>query len=174
MLENYFNLKNSFVFYGSYHHNLQNKLIHFCFIPTIFTTALHFVSKVPLAGGFNLSDLTALVYASSFVKMEPGAGLLYAPVIYGMHYIANNILKEKTSLAIGLHVFGWICQFIGHGVFERRAPALLDNPLQAIHAAVFFVWLEIFFALGYKPQLHKELNDAIEVEIAKFQDKKTK
>ena len=28
------------------------------------------------------------------------------------------------------HVIGWIAQFIGHGVFEGRKPALMDNLLQ--------------------------------------------
>jgi len=29
--------------------------------------------------------------------------------------------------ATAVHVFAWVMQFIGHGVFEKRAPALLDN-----------------------------------------------
>jgi uncharacterized membrane protein YGL010W len=29
--------------------------------------------------------------------------------------------------ALVIHVVAWILQFIGHGVFEGRAPALLDS-----------------------------------------------
>ncbi|CUG92653.1 transmembrane protein, putative [Bodo saltans] len=168
-MENYFNLKKSFVFYGAYHNEYRNQLIHVVGIPAIFTTALHFASKVPLVGGFNLSDLTAVFYATSFIKMEPVAGLLYAPLIFGMHYLANKTLQGQTSLAIAIHVGGWIAQFIGHGLFERRAPALLDNLGQAIHAAVFFAWLEVLFFLGYRPKLQKELKVLIDAEVKKFQ-----
>lgn len=35
----------------------------------------------------------------------------------------------KQSLAVLIHASGWIFQFIGHGVAEGRAPALLDNLL---------------------------------------------
>jgi uncharacterized membrane protein YGL010W len=31
------------------------------------------------------------------------------------------------KVALVIHVAAWILQFIGHGVFEGRAPALLDS-----------------------------------------------
>lgn len=174
-MENYFNVRKSFVFYGAYHHELRNQIIHIIGVPTIFTTALHFLSKVPIAStGVNASDALAFIYATSFIKMDAIAGLLYAPLIYGMHHLANNYFKDNTNLAIGLHVAGWIAQFIGHGVFERRAPALLDNFFQAVHAAVFFVWLEVLFMLGYKPKLRKELDKLVVAEIARFEAEKKK
>jgi uncharacterized membrane protein YGL010W len=67
----------------------------------------------------------------------------------------------------------WIVQFIGHGVFEGRAPALLDNLVQAIFLAPFFVWLEILFALGYRPELKSRLDQAIKAEVAKFKSQKS-
>lgn len=180
-LDDYFNLRKSFVFYGAYHKETRNKWIHILFVPTIFTTALHFASKLPLcncanapSGVVTLADVAAVFYAVSFIKMEVGAGLMYAPLIYGMHHIANNALKGHTEVAIGLHVLGWVCQFIGHGLFERRAPALFDNLFQALHAAVFFVWLEVLFALGYKPELHKELQQQVDKAIAGFKSKEKK
>ncbi|KAI9769707.1 MAG: hypothetical protein M1840_003944 [Geoglossum simile] len=57
-------------------------------------------------------------------------------------------------------------QFIGHSVFERRAPALLDNLVQAVFLAPLFVWLEILFYLGYRPELKKRLDKAIEQKLA--------
>lgn len=68
----------------------------------------------------------------------------------------------------------WIAQFIGHGKFEGRAPALLDNLFQAIFLAPLFVWLEFLFAIGYRGELKKRVDKAVEVEIAKFRAKKAK
>lgn len=34
--------------------------------------------------------------------------------------------------------------------------------------APFFVHLELLFAIGYRPQLHKELQKSIDEEIAQF------
>ncbi len=70
-----------------------------------------------------------------------------------------------------LHVVGWILQFIGHGVFEGRAPALLDSLDQAIITAPFFVLIEVLFFFGYRKDLHKRVSAQIEKNIADFKKK---
>jgi uncharacterized membrane protein YGL010W len=90
--------------------------------------------------------------------------------------------------AIIIQVISWIAQFLGHGLAERRAPALLDNILggrspiphqsmrifyyyssfSALVLAPFFVHLELLFMLGYRPSLHKQLQNDIGVEIARI------
>jgi uncharacterized membrane protein YGL010W len=56
-----------------------------------------------------------------------------------------------------LFVGGWILQLVGH-VFEGRKPALADNLFQ-IFVAPIFLCAELFFALGYKPQLHTAVQE---------------
>jgi len=73
-----------------------------------------------------------------------------------------------VSTAAAVHTFSWIAQFLGHGFAEGRAPALLDNLLGAVVLAPFFVHLEILFALGYRPAMHKRINNAIGKEIARI------
>lgn len=71
----------------------------------------------------------------------------------------------------------WVLQFIGHGAFEKRAPALLDNLVQAFLLAPLFVWMEILFFLGYRPELRARYHQSVEKEIAAFrksQDDKAK
>ena len=36
---------------------------------------------------------------------------------------------NHTPVIVSIHVSCWIAQFIGHGLAEKRAPALLDNLL---------------------------------------------
>jgi uncharacterized membrane protein YGL010W len=38
--------------------------------------------------------------------------------------------------------------------------------------APFFVHLEILFALGYRPQFHKEIANGVGVEVTKFRKEK--
>lgn len=167
-LSNYFNLEKSFVFYGAYHNESRNKVIHMIFIPVIFTTSLTLARNIHVAANLTLPALVTGFYALSFIIMEPVAGLLYAPVLYGMHHVGTKVLGEHPELALGLWVLGWVAQFIGHGVFEKRKPALLDNLFQSIHAAVFFAWLEWLFAFGYRPELLKTLEKKVNEAIAKL------
>lgn len=71
------------------------------------------------------------------------------------------------------HIASWILQFIGHGKFEGRAPALLDNLFQAIFLAPLFVWLELLFAFGYRQELQGRVDREVQKEIAKFRLTKT-
>jgi uncharacterized membrane protein YGL010W len=76
--------------------------------------------------------------------------------------------------AASVNIVCWIAQFIGHGKFEGRAPALLDNLVQAIFLAPFFVWFEILFSLGYRPELKRRIDAAVEQDIQKFRKSKEK
>ena len=95
------------------------------------------------------------------------APLLFAGTAYSNH-LTSTYGMTANYVAIGVHIVSWLVQFVGHGVFEGRAPALLDNLIQAIFLAPFFVWLEILFAFGYRPELKSRLDKAIQKEIAKF------
>lgn len=108
--------------------------------------------------------------------MEPVAGAMLAPLLlggcaYGNHLTSTYGMKAN-QIAIGVHIVSWVAQFIGHGVFEGRAPALLDNLVQAIFLAPLFVWLEVLFMFGYRPELKSRLDSAVEKELAKFKAKK--
>ena len=73
---------------------------------------------------------------------------------------------------IVFHVVMWIAQFIGHGVFEGRAPALLDSWQQAFITAPLFVVLEVLFFLGYRKQFYQDCMGEVKLEINKFRGEK--
>jgi uncharacterized membrane protein YGL010W len=111
--------------------------------------------------------------------MEPVAGAMLAPLLFAgtayANYLTSTYGMTANYIAIAIHVASWIFQFVGHLAFEGRAPALLDNLVQAFFLAPFFVWLEILFAFGYRPDLKARLDKAVETEITKFKaDKEAK
>lgn len=62
----------------------------------------------------------------------------------------------------------WILQFVGHGKYEGRKPALLDNLVQALFLAPLFVWYEVLFKMGFYGKLKNEVEESIEVEVARL------
>ncbi|KAF3927992.1 hypothetical protein AA313_de0200279 [Arthrobotrys entomopaga] len=110
--------------------------------------------------------------------MEPVAGALIAPLLFAGTAYMNNLHEtygmEANKIALIVHVTSWVFQFIGHGAFEHRSPALLDNIFQAFFLAPFFVWLEVLFSLGYRPELRSRIDAAVVKEIAKFRAAKAK
>lgn len=75
-------------------------------------------------------------------------------------------------MAIAVEIVSWVAQFVGHGKYEGRAPALFDNLLQAFVLAPFFVFMEGLFMLGYRPELQKRVNTEVEKEVKKFKASK--
>jgi 2-hydroxy fatty acid dioxygenase len=126
----------------------------------------------------DLGTLAALTWGGLYVLLEPVAGTALALTGLGATAFCNSMRSQypttTNQVAIVTHVTCWLLQFLGHGVFEGRAPALLDNLLQAIFLAPLFVWLEILFKLGYRPELQGRVEKAVQREIAKFQSSKEK
>ncbi|PGH02985.1 hypothetical protein GX51_04302 [Blastomyces parvus] len=183
------NLEKQFTFYGAYHHNPVNIAIHITCVPVImlcmFQLATHSGPVIPLPDSLsitnlppNLGTIAGLLYATLYVLMEPVAGALLAPLLVGGTALVNHLTAAYGSTAtywgLGIQAVAWIAQFVGHGAFEGRAPALLDNLVQAFFLAPFFVWLEVLFSLGYRPQLKARIDQAVSKEIAKFKKEKGK
>ena len=56
----------------------------------------------------------------------------------------------------------------GHGVHEKRAPALLDNLSQALVMAPFFVWIETLMGFGLLKDLAADVQPGVDARIAAF------
>jgi len=169
-----FNLEQQIGFYAQYHNNKVNQLIHFFFVPTILWTVLVWcaqtgpllqVPQLPPWLPANLALFVGSTYVLYYIILEPVAGLLYAPFMGFMLYYANHVASIENIIlyTLALHIFSWIMQFVGHGVAEKRAPALLDNLFQALALAPLFVFLEFLFVCGYR----KELANKIESDAKK-------
>ncbi|RCI05308.1 hypothetical protein CU098_013407 [Rhizopus stolonifer] len=188
MTSDIFSLKKQLVVYGSHHNNKVNVTIHMIFVPTIFWTALVFAANTgPLVNvkdtpfefllpfGPNLSFFGAVFYLTYYAILDPIAASLAAPFLLGASYTATEFLATNPNankIALGIHIASWIFQFLGHGLAEKRSPKLLDNLVQALVSAPYFVFFEVLFFLGYRPQLYKEVMTEINKDITEFRAKK--
>jgi uncharacterized membrane protein YGL010W len=119
-----------------------------------------------------------MTWGGLYLLLEPVAGGALCLICLGAAAVTNYLRQQDVDgankFSIALHIVCWIAQFIGHGKFEGRAPALLDNLFQAIFLAPLFVWLELLFMLGYRPELKKRVDAAVVKEIAKFRERREK
>ncbi|CAI6282077.1 unnamed protein product [Periconia digitata] len=180
------NLEKQMRFYGAYHHNTVNVGIHIVCVPAILVTFITLFTNTPSVPlptwlsvphlPLNVGTFGAVLYSTLYILMEPVAGTILLPILLGSaaygNYLTSTYGATANYWAGGINVISWIAQFVGHGIFEGRAPALLDNLVQALFLAPFFVWFEILFSLGYRPDLKKRLEKAVAEDVQKFQDKK--
>jgi uncharacterized membrane protein YGL010W len=79
--------------------------------------------------------------------------------------------SKVNTIAVVVHIVSWIAQFVGHGKYEGRKPALLDNLVQALFLAPLFVWYEVLFKLGLYKGLQRDVEVGIEEQVAKMNAK---
>jgi uncharacterized membrane protein YGL010W len=178
-------LKRQLIFYGAYHNNPINIIVHIIFVPVILWTAQIIISAVPVPNfmplcSYYINDylqfdlglpamLTAM-YIAFYYSLEPVAAFLYTPQIVLSLLTSTAVARdqERVIYAVGLHIFAWAAQILSHGVAEGRSPALMDNLVGAVALAPFFVHIEILFYLGYRPELHKAVKAGINQELARI------
>ncbi len=159
------NLEDQMAFYAAYHQDARNKATHFVGVPLIMLAILVPLSwlRVEVAGfTVTAAMLLATVVLAYYFILDVPLALAMLVVIGILIWLAEHI----AALGAGpgwtwfgaLFVGGWILQLAGH-VFEVRKPALADNLFQ-IFVAPIFLAAEVFFALGYKPELHERSSSA--------------
>ncbi|KAH7515974.1 hypothetical protein FEM48_Zijuj10G0085100 [Ziziphus jujuba var. spinosa] len=193
-----FDLEKHFAFYGAYHSNPINIAIHMLFVWPIFFTALLLAYFTPslfnlphidfsLFGNhfdliLNIGFLATVIYSVFYICLDVKAGSL-AALFCVICWVTSSFLARKLGFSIAwkvvlvAQIVCWTGQFIGHGVFEKRAPALLDNLVQAFIMAPFFVLLEAlqdFFGYEPRPGFHAAVQAKIDSEINEWKEKKQK
>jgi uncharacterized membrane protein YGL010W len=155
-------IEEQMAFYAAYHQDARNKATHFVGVPAIMLSLF-----IPLAwirfdaGGVGLTAamLFAAVVLIYYFLLDVPLALAMLVVTGLLVWIGDRIAFLGVTQAwiwfAVLFVGGWILQLVGH-VFEGRKPALADNLFQ-IFVAPIFLAAEVFFALGYKPRLHENV-----------------
>lgn len=124
--------------YAHHHRTVGNKWCHRIGIPLIILSLLGMLSIVRFPIDGSVIDaamiLIAIVLAYYlWLGLRLGAAMLIASVLL---YLIGQALPFFANVA--LFAIGWILQFIGHGVYEKRQPAFLRN---MVHLLIGPVWI---------------------------------
>jgi uncharacterized membrane protein YGL010W len=132
-------LRGHFDDYAAFHTTPGNRACHSLGIPIIVLASLALLARVPLLDSFGftltLAELVGLGFVGYGLTQDRGLGawmlLAYAALDVGGRFI-------PPLPALGLFVFGWILQGVGHWVCEKNSPAFFRN---VVHLAVGQLWI---------------------------------
>lgn len=125
--------------YASYHRTPGNKFFHRIGIPMIMLSLFGMLARVVIFRTDQTSvdlavvmiTLTTLFYFT--LEWRLAALMLATSIIF--YLIAREF---SLPVNIGLFVLGWILQFVGHGVYEKKAPAFARN---LVHLLIGPLWI---------------------------------
>lgn len=122
--------------FAAYHRTRGNRVCHYLGLPAIAAAALGALAQVELMGSGVDLGMVLLVVTLLFDLWLNGR-IAVAVFLLGAALYAATAALPWAALG-GLFAFGWVCQLVGHRVFERNAPAFTDN---ARHLLVGPRWL---------------------------------
>lgn len=150
--------------YGLYHRSKRNVLTHFFGIPLIVYAVLCLLARIylPVADHvINGAHVFVLVTVIYYLLLNVSLGLIMAVILVVMSIaaapIASLSFTSWLAVSIGVFIFGWVLQFIGH-YFEGKKPAFVDDLIGLIIGPLF-VLVEALFLLGLYKQLEQQITD---------------
>jgi uncharacterized membrane protein YGL010W len=146
--------------YVEYHRDPMNCALHVVGIVILFLGAILPLSLWPVTVfGFhiNVGVILAAPVLIYWILLDLTIGLAIAGAAALLLFAAATIAGHASVIVVWttslvLIVIGVAMQIIGHQVFERRQPALVDNPTHLLLGPVF-VMAKLFISLGFRNDL---------------------
>lgn len=121
-------LRSHFADYAGFHRSAGNQACHAIGIPLIVLTLLALLARLPLlaVGGVTLTAAEALVAAATlyYLALDLPLALAMLGISAGLAALGRLL---PAGVALALFAFGWLLQFLGHYVYEKKSPAFYGN-----------------------------------------------
>lgn len=121
--------------YATYHRTPGNKWFHRFGIPFIMLGGFGLLARLALAPYVDAAVLLIAVATVVYFILDWRLAALML-IVSAAFYFAANALPLWFNVSI--FVIGWILQFVGHSVYEKRQPAFLTN---AMHLLIGPLWI---------------------------------
>ncbi len=125
--------------YAAFHGTPGNRACHYVGIPLIVLTLFALLAQVPLfaLGGFTvtLAEMLLTLATLYYLTLDLSLAVLMALVSAALLFAGRRI---PVPVALVLFILGWILQFVGHYVYEKRSPAFYRN---LAHLLVGPLWI---------------------------------
>jgi uncharacterized membrane protein YGL010W len=146
--------------YVEYHRDRRNCMMHVFGIVFLFLGAVLPFSfwRVPVLGAHpTLALVLALPVLTYWILLDVAVGLAILGAATLLLSTATMIVNHTSVagvwwMAAVLVSLGIASQIIGHQVFERRQPSLMDNPAHLLLGPMF-VMAKLFISLGFRRDL---------------------
>jgi uncharacterized membrane protein YGL010W len=147
-------------YYADAHRDHVNSIMHIIGNPILFVAVVLPLCLLPVTVfGIQTSAAPLLVIPALMLwtAWDVAIGLAIVvtaiPLLYAAAAIAARVsVAWVWIIAVALFVLGWALQIVGHQVFERRQPTLLNNPVQMLISPMY-IFAKLFIALGFRPDL---------------------
>ena len=146
--------------YVEYHRDPWNSVMHVFGILFLFLAAILPLSSLHVSAFGTETSLAVILSLPVLIywlllDTALGTAILAAAIVLlsvGAMIVGSVGTTTMWSIFAVLTVLGVTAQIVGHQVFERRQPSLMDNPSHLLLGPMF-VMAKLFIALGFRHDL---------------------
>jgi uncharacterized membrane protein YGL010W len=127
-------LKAHFADYAAFHGTPGNKACHYVGIPLIVLAVLALLLAI---GGYDvtLAEVALVLVTAYYLTLDAVLAAIMFAASVGLLFLGRPL---PVWVSVALFVVGWIFQFLGHYVYEKRSPAFYRN---LVHLLVGPLWI---------------------------------
>jgi uncharacterized membrane protein YGL010W len=155
-------LTDHLVSYARYHRDPRNIATHVLGIPLIVFAVTVLLSRPAfVVQGITMSPalFVALGVIAFYIRLHLGLAAVLAAFIVACLWVGAALAQASTLVwlgtGLGVFVFGWVLQFIGH-YYEGKKPAFVDDLIGLLQGPLFLL-AEGLLALGWRPDIKAEI-----------------
>lgn len=129
--------------YASYHRTPGNQRTHLVGIPLIVLAVLGLLGHLSIFRGLTGSEFVRvdggtvlwLLGVLWYLRLDWRLAIPFGPVLLGFYFLGRAL---PVPILLALFAIGWAIQYLGHYVYEKKAPAFYKN---AEHLLVGPFWI---------------------------------
>jgi uncharacterized membrane protein YGL010W len=128
-------IENLFADYAAFHQTKGNKWFHRMGIPMIMLTLIGMLARVKIIDPVDAAMVLIAASTIYYLTLEWRLAIAMLAVSIAMYFIGRAL---PMSVNVAIFVLGWIFQFIGHSVYEKKQPAFMRN---LVHLLIGPLWI---------------------------------
>lgn len=121
-----------FTDYSSFHETRGNRICHYFGVTSILATSLGLLSHVVITGGtlpafsyrIDGGSIAIIVALFWYFILDWRLALPFAFTLSGLYFLGRAL---PFPWLWTFFILGWVIQFVGHYVFEKKSPAFYKN-----------------------------------------------
>ncbi|KAI3661904.1 hypothetical protein MP638_005945 [Amoeboaphelidium occidentale] len=159
----------------AYHRNPMNRLLHYFLVPIELMAVIALLMGIPYQPYFawfsSVCSVVIGILTYVYASTDFLCGITFSLALFvaqPLVYVAiNAVLLPGMLLGVLTFAFTYSLQaFVAHKVFEEEgrddADVLFEEVLRTkniipLFLAYYYYWVDLFFALGYKPELYEKM-----------------
>ena len=128
-------IESLFADYAAFHQTKGNKWFHRMGIPMIMLTLIGMLARVTIIEPVDAAMVLIAASTVYYLTLEWRLAIAMLAVSIAMYFIGRAL---PMSVNVAIFVLGWVFQFIGHSVYEKKQPAFMRN---LVHLLIGPLWI---------------------------------